>query len=207
MNSKSDDRSLDELGLAPEPGAQFRAWFADAEAAGVRLPETAVLATATAGGAPSARAVLVKAAGDDGFVFFTNYESRKGGELAENPQAALVFLWQPLGRQVRVEGTVERATAEESAAYFATRPTDSRIGAWASPQSTVIASRDELERRVAEAEERFGDGDVPRPPHWGGYRLTPETVEFWQHRDSRLHDRLRYRRDADGAWIVERLAP
>jgi pyridoxamine 5'-phosphate oxidase len=171
------------------------------------MPETAVLATATAAGAPSARAVLVKAAGEDGFVFFTNYESRKGGELAENPRAALVFLWQPLGRQVRIEGAVARASEEESAAYFATRPPGSRIGAWASPQSFVLGSREELETRVADAEERFGDGDVPLPPHWGGFRLTPDAVEFWQHRDNRLHDRLRYRRGPDGGWVVERLAP
>jgi pyridoxamine 5'-phosphate oxidase len=173
----------------------------------VRLPETAVLATATAGGAPSARAVLVKGAGDDDFLFFTNYESRKGRELAENPRAALVFLWQPLGRQVRVEGTVERLSEEESAAYFATRPTGSQLGAWASPQSSVLTSRESLERRVADAEARFADGEIPLPPHWGGFRLTPDAVEFWQHRENRLHDRLRYRRGPDGGWLVERLAP
>src|SRR5215218_1807087 len=170
MFSESPERILDERDLAPGPAAQFRAWFAEASTAGVALPETAVLATATADGAPSARAVLVKAAGDDGFVFFSNYESRKSGELAENPRAALVFLWQPLGRQVRVEGTVERMADEDSAAYFATRSPGSRIGAWASPQSSVIASRAELEQRVAEAEGRFADGEVPRPPHWGGFR-------------------------------------
>jgi len=207
MISNSNDIPFDERDLAPEPGAQFRAWFADAQAAAVPLPETAVLATATAAGVPSARAVLVRAAGDDDFVFFTNYESRKGGELDENPRAALVFLWQPLGRQVRIEGSVARASEEESAAYFATRPPGSRIGAWASPQSSVLGSREELDRLVAEAEQRFADGDVPLPPHWGGFRLTPDAVEFWQHRDNRLHDRLRYRREPGGAWIVERLAP
>jgi pyridoxamine 5'-phosphate oxidase len=205
--SKSDDHPFDERDLAADPGAQFRTWYSEAEEAGVALAETAVLATATAGGAPSARAVLVKGAGDDGFLFFTNYESRKGRELAENPRAALVFLWQPLGRQVRVEGTVERVSEEESAAYFATRAPGSQLGAWASPQSSVLTSRESLERRVADTEERFADGEIPVPPHWGGFRLTPDAVEFWQHRENRLHDRLRYRRGRDGDWLVERLAP
>lgn len=192
--------------LAPDPVAQFRAWFRDAEEAGVQLPETMVLATAGADGAPSARAVLLKGVDERGFAFFTNRESRKGRELAENPRAALVFLWPALGRQVRVEGDVSPVDDAEAEAYFATRPRGSRIGAWASPQSAVLASREELERRVAEADAAHPGHDVPLPPFWGGYRVEPDAVEFWQHRESRLHDRLRYRRLADG-WAVERLAP
>jgi pyridoxamine 5'-phosphate oxidase len=196
-----------EDAVSGDPIAQFEAWFEDAQAAGIRLPETMILATATAEGLPSARAVLLKGVDAEGFVFFTNYGSRKGRELAANPRAALVFYWDALGRQVRVEGAVERVSAEESEAYFRRRPLGSRVGAWASPQSEVIEGREALEARVAEFEARHRDGDVPLPPFWGGFRLVPEAIELWQHRESRLHDRLRYRRTPTGSWTIERLAP
>jgi pyridoxamine 5'-phosphate oxidase len=195
-----------EQDLAADPVEQFRRWFAEAGEAGERLPETVVLATATADGVPSARAVLLKGVDARGFVVFTNHESRKGRELDANPHAALVFLWPTLGRQVRVEGAVERTGRDEVEDYFATRPQGSQLGAWASPQSTVIPNREALDALVSAAEERFADAEIQAPPFWGGYRIRPEAVEFWQHQDDRLHDRLRYRRDGDG-WTVERLAP
>jgi pyridoxamine 5'-phosphate oxidase len=191
----------------PDPIVQFAAWFEDARAAGVRLPEAMVLATARADGAPSARFVLLNRFDGRGFVFFGNYESRKGRELAENPRGALVFHWDPLGRQVRIEGPVERISAEESDSYFATRPRGARLSASAARQSEVVESREALEARVAELSAEFPNDAVPRPPHWGGYRLTAEAIELWQHREDRLHDRLRYRRSGDGAWLIERLAP
>jgi pyridoxamine 5'-phosphate oxidase len=195
-----------EQDLAADPVEQFRRWFAEAGEAGERLPETVVLATATTDGVPSARAVLLKGVDARGFVVFTNHESRKGRELDANPHAALVFLWPTLGRQVRVEGPVERIGRDEVEDYFATRPRGSQLGAWASPQSTVIPNREALDALVAAAEERFADAEIQAPPFWGGYRVRPEAVEFWHHQDDRLHDRLRYRRDGDG-WTVERLAP
>lgn len=191
----------------PDPFVQFGTWFEEAQAAGIRLPEAMALATATADGAPSARLVLLGGFDERGFVFFTNYESRKGAELAENPRGALVFYWDPLGRQVRIEGSVERISAGESESYFATRPRGARLSAWASRQSEVIQSREALEARFAESSARFPDGAVPLPPFWGGYRLVPVLIELWQHREDRLHDRLRYRRGEDGRWLIERLAP
>ena len=195
------DRPLDERDLGADPVEQLRTWLADARAAGIELPEATTLATATADGAPSARMVLLKDADGRGLSFFTNYESRKGVELAENPRAALVIYWHVLGRQVRVEGRVEPLPAAESDAYFESRPSGSRRSAAVSPQSAVVGSREELERAAA----ALGD-DIPRPPGWGGYLLVPSLWEFWQHRVDRLHDRFRYRRGEDG-WVVERLAP
>jgi pyridoxamine 5'-phosphate oxidase len=193
-----------ESDLADDPFAQFAVWFEEAKRA-VDAPEVMTIATATPDGRPSARMLLLKEHGPDGFVFFTGYDSRKGHELAENPRAALVFYWRPLGRQVRVEGTVERLDPAESEAYFRTRPLQSRYGAWASRQSEVIPDRDSLDRRFEEAAATYGE-DVPLPEHWGGYRLRPDAIEFWQHRENRLHDRFRFRREGDG-WVVERLSP
>lgn len=197
--------TLDEADAAPDPFAQFDRWMQDAVAAGASEPTAMTLATADADGAPSARMVLLKGV-DTGFRFFTNHGSRKGRDLAANPRAALVFWWYPLERQVRVDGSVERLEHEESLAYFASRPPGSRLGAWASRQSDVVESRAALEARRAAMAERFGAEEPPLPPFWGGYRVVPATVEFWQGRPDRLHDRLRYRRVGE-AWILERLYP
>ena len=195
-----------ESRVAAEPLEQFRRWFAEAENAGIRAPHAMALATAAPDGAPSVRIVLLKDADQEGFVFFTGYGSRKGGELDANPRAALLFYWDPLGRQVRVEGQVERVLAIESDAYFATRPRGAQLAAVVSRQGRVLRGREELDAGVAKLEREHEGGDVARPEHWGGYRLTPESYEFWQHREDRLHDRLRYRRAGD-AWLVERLSP
>lgn len=198
--------ALDEAGAAAEPFGQFRRWFAEARAAAVDEPNAMTLATVDAGGAPRARVVLLKDLDDQGFVFFTNYDSDKGRELAREPRASLVFLWLPLERQVRVEGRVAMVDAAESDAYFASRPRESQLGAVASPQSAGVPDRAALERAFDQARARFEGAAVPRPSHWGGYRLVPTAVEFWQGRTGRLHDRLRYRRAGD-AWARERLAP
>jgi pyridoxamine 5'-phosphate oxidase len=198
---------LREEDVDPDPVRQFHAWFQAAADVGVRMPEAAAVATAANDGTPSVRMVLVKQANEDGFVFYTNYESRKARELAVNPSAALLFYWDPLGRQVRIEGAVERTTAEESAAYVRTRARGSQLSALSSPQSRPIANRAELEERVAELSERYADSELPLPEAWGGFRVTPQTFEFWQNRNDRLHDRLIYRRRPEGGWVIERLAP
>jgi len=200
------EKPLRRSDLDPDPLRQFERWFREVEGL-IRAPEAMALATASADGAPSVRMVLLKGADESGLVFHTHHPSRKGRELEANPRAALLFHWDPLGRQVRVEGPVARVAPGESDAYFGTRPRGAQIGAHASEQSAVVAGRDELEERVDELERRFEGVEVPRPEWWGGYRVVPETWEFWQHRDSRLHDRFRYRRAPDGGWIVERLAP
>jgi pyridoxamine 5'-phosphate oxidase len=197
---------MDEHELDTDPLRQFADWYAEAQAAGLPQPDATALATATADGRPSVRMVLLKGHDGRGFAFYTNHESRKSSELAANPNAALAFHWQPLRRQVRVEGPVERIPDAESAAYFASRPRGNQIAAWASPQSSVVASRAELDRLYEETAARFGAGPIPPPPFWGGYRLMPVAVEFWQGRENRLHDRIRYERVADG-WARTRLAP
>jgi pyridoxamine 5'-phosphate oxidase len=203
-----EDHPLDRDDLLDDPIEQFRAWLADAEAAGVPLPNAMALATADADGRPSARHVLLRGVDERGFEFFTNYESRKGRQLAANPHAGLVFLWKELDRQVHVTGPVGRTSSAESDAYFATRPRDAQLGAWASHQSEVLTGREELEARVAEAEARF-PGEVSRPPHWGGFLVVPEAIEFWQGRQHRLHDRFRFTAGnrATDPWRVERLSP
>ncbi|MFZ0087894.1 MAG: pyridoxamine 5'-phosphate oxidase [Solirubrobacteraceae bacterium] len=198
---------LRETDLGPDPVAQFEAWFAEVRRAGVAMPEAAAVATATSDGRPSVRMVLVKEVDHRGFVFFTNYESRKGAELSANPFAALMFYWSSLARQVRVEGPVQRVADEETVGYVRSRPRASRLSALASPQSTTIDSREVLEQRVAELAARYADTELPIAADWGGFRLAPETFEFWQERKDRLHDRLRYTRERYGGWRIDRLAP
>ncbi|MGE0441609.1 MAG: pyridoxamine 5'-phosphate oxidase [Gemmatimonadales bacterium] len=198
---------LDLATTDPDPFAQFARWYDEARHGGVAEPNAMTLATVNAAGMPSARIVLLKGVEQGGFVFFTNYESAKGRDLAANPNATLLFFWQPLERQVRISGAAERVPREESEAYFATRPDGSRLGAWASRQSEVLPDRAALETALAEVTAQFDGGNVPCPPYWGGYRIRPVEFEFWQGRPSRLHDRIRYRPAAGGAWLRERLSP
>ncbi|HLV27913.1 MAG TPA: pyridoxamine 5'-phosphate oxidase [Burkholderiaceae bacterium] len=205
LRQKYGKFELLETGVAANPVEQFTHWFAEALEAGVPEPNAMTLATVSADGHPSARIVLLKGFDERGFVFYTNYESRKGRELAEQPRASLLFFWQLLERQVRIEGRIEKTSPEEADEYFRSRPLGSRIGAWVSPQSRPI-TREALEARNAELTEKLGD-DPARPPHWGGYRVVPHHVEFWQGRPSRLHDRLAYELQGDGSWNLQRLAP
>ena len=207
LRAKYTRGTLDESDLADTWLAQLRLWF-DAAAADPTIVEANAIQLATAGtdGRPAVRTVLAKGIDERGIVFYTNYESAKAGELAANPRASAVFAWLAHQRQVRLTGSVERTSREETEAYFAGRPRDSQLGAWASPQSRPVGSREELDALVAAVAERFGDGEIPAPPHWGGYRLKPDEVEFWQGREGRLHDRIRFRLEGD-AWVRERLAP
>ena len=200
--------SLTKATVDPNPIRQFEKWSQEVRAKGVTEQDviSMTLATTTRYGLPSARIVLLKSFDDGGFVFFTNYNSRKAAELEENARACLLFYWSAVWRQVRIEGAVERVSPQESDQYFHSRPQGSKIGAWASEQSSAIENREQLEKRFEEFGWKFGD-NVPRPPHWGGYRVKPEVIEFWQGQDNRLHDRLRYSRQDDGSWLIERLAP
>lgn len=207
MRTEYGKHALHESDLDPDPFRQFRAWFEEATAAGIPDANAMTLATATRDGKVSARIVLLKGFDERGFCFFTNYESRKGRELDKNPNAALVFHWHPFERQVRIEGTAGHMSAAEADEYFHSRPFGSKIGAAASPQSRIVPDRTYLEERFAALEHQHADGSVPRPSHWGGYRLLPHSIEFWQGRPSRLHDRLLYVRQGDGTWTINRLAP
>jgi pyridoxamine 5'-phosphate oxidase len=198
--------SLSESDVNPDPIAQFNNWFAEAQRAEVAEPNAMVLGTSTRDGFPSTRVVLLKGVSSAGFVFYTDYRSRKGQELDANPRASLCFFWQPLERQVRITGTVERVSREESREYFESRPVGSRIGATASVQSSTLVNRADLEKRAAELQATYADGNVPLPDHWGGYRVAPTSIEFWQGRSSRLHDRILFTRDG-GSWTRSRLSP
>jgi len=206
LRREYSSHGLIETEMRSNPIEEFRLWLGQAIAAELYDPTAATLATCTRDGKPSARIVLIKGIDDRGFTFFTNYGSRKGRELTVNPHAAIVCFWAELERQVRIEGTVEKVTPDESDEYHRSRPRGSQLGAWTSFQSEVISGREALEARLRDLEAKFGGGEIPRPPHWGGYRLKPEAIEFWQGRPNRLHDRIRYRRE-EGVWIVERLAP
>jgi len=199
-------QSLNEEDVAKDPIHQFTRWWDEARNSEIDEVNAMTLATATKDGIPSARIVLLKDYGERGFVFFTNYQSHKGRQMEDNPQGALVFFWKELERQVRIEGVIEKTSIEESDEYFNSRPGGSRLGAWASPQSTVIEGRHILEDNIQKLQNEF-DGNIPRPPYWGGYRLVPYTIEFWQGRSNRLHDRILFTRAAGEGWIIERLAP
>lgn len=207
LRQEYSQQVLRETDVAADPIEQFSAWFQQAVAAQVPQPNAMTLATVSPAGLPSARIVLLNGLDERGFIFYTHYRSRKGQELAANPHAALVFLWHELERQVRIEGQVERVAAALSDAYFQSRPRGSQLGAWASPQSQPIASREVLEAQFQGVSQQYADRPVPRPPDWGGYRVCPHTIEFWQGRPNRLHDRLRYRQDDRQTWQLERLAP
>jgi pyridoxamine 5'-phosphate oxidase len=207
MRKEYTGGGLSEADVDADPIRQFQRWFEQALATNLPEPNAMTLATATPDGQPSARVVLLKAFDAGGFTFFTNYDSRKGQEIGANPRAALLFFWPELQRQVRIEGTVERVTEAESDAYFRSRPLGSRLGAWASRQSEVLANRSELEERLQALMRRYADGDAPRPPNWGGFRVRPLCLEFWQGRPDRLHDRLRYRWIEGEGWRLERLSP
>ena len=200
-------RGLRRSELDPDPIVQFNSWLAEAQARQIIEPNAMTLATVDADGQPWTRTVLLKICDARGFTFFTNYDGAKGRQLAGNARAALTFWWGALERQVNVTGTVTKTSPEESDAYFHSRPASSQLGAWASAQSAVVAGREQLEAQFTAALEKYGETEIPLPPHWGGYRLAPHTIEFWQGRRSRLHDRLRYTRQPDGAWKIERLAP
>lgn len=207
LRAEYADAGLDESIAGTDPIALFARWLDDAVASGLHEPNAMALATAGRSGGPSVRFVLLKGFDADGFCFYTNYGSRKSGDLEADPRCGLVFAWHPMGRQVRVDGAASRMSPAESDAYFALRPRESQLGAWASPQSAVVADRAELDRAYAETSERFADADpIPRPSHWGGWRVAASAIEFWQGRRGRMHDRLRYER-ADGGWVRMRLAP
>ncbi|MBI5216957.1 MAG: pyridoxamine 5'-phosphate oxidase [Ignavibacteriae bacterium] len=201
------NHSLDTTTIHPNPIQQFKNWFEEAQTSGIAMPEAMSLATVSIDGKPSSRMVLLKEVNEHGFMFFTNYNSRKGKELEQNPNVALLFYWQPLERQVRIEGTVEKVSAEHSDAYFQTRPRNSQLSAFISAQSEVVSSREELERLYSEAEKKFEGAAVSRPEHWGGYLVKPNRMEFWQGREGRLHDRVECVLQESGEWKIQRLAP